>query len=368
MKKIIFLFTLLTVVNGVALASELDPQVKKEIINCMGEVIGDSQRINYQQTQKIINTCWEKGQKFHTSEDCWYIGKTELQLNSVLHRELNFQCRQLGLDFLEVEVGVDTIIDELDWNIATESTLMEFDAIASVGILEIPGKKSRCSAFLISEDIIMTNHHCIPDRASAKGVQINLYKHVDISMEEQKKRTFSCEEFIGNNKLLDYALLKCLNVPGKQFGYLSLTPKIEKGREIFIIHQNCDFHTNPTCIPNKLISYGKIKSSKLNTLNHDADTLEGSSGAPIISMKYRQVLGIHNSGINGDSEGRGEVNAGIKIRDIIRSIKRDFPKVKLKITRPARVDKMVSTFCKKWEKKKFSSLDSCEETIGYKIN
>ena len=74
----------------------------------------------------------------------------------------------------------------------------------AVGRLIIPAKKNAgCTNFLISDDVIMTNQHCISSQEDAVGafVYFNYQK-------EGQHQAFICDEFISNNKKLDFALFK----------------------------------------------------------------------------------------------------------------------------------------------------------------
>jgi len=193
----------------------------------------------------------------------------------------------------------------------------------------------RCTGFLISEDIVMTNHHCIEDATLAKSAKM-IFKVIEgTTKDDWHKSTYECKTFIGNNNFLDYSLIRCDGKPGKKYGHLTLTETDpEEFEELYIIHQNCDYKTNKRCYRQKIISHGTLqdlpKYKKEHNFNHNADTLSGSSGAPVLSTIENKVIGIHYNGHYEDQNrdlGRGVVNSAMKMNLIIEDIRERFPEI-----------------------------------------
>src|SRR5690606_25130968 len=135
------------------------------------------------------------------------------------------------------------IIGEIDWK-ETESlaaSSREASNARAVGKINLPWADSRCTAFLIAEDVIMTNHHCIEQASHAQGVTAT-FDLVEGSVESQRQY-FDCSEFIGNNAELDFALLRCEGSPGSQYGVVNLAASAASaGSDLYVIHQNCDYY------------------------------------------------------------------------------------------------------------------------------
>jgi V8-like Glu-specific endopeptidase len=197
----------------------------------------------------------------------------------------------------------------------------------AVGRLILPAKKnSACTAFLISDEMVMTNAHCVRGPEDAVGAKIYLNY-----INEGERQTFICDQFITNNKKLDYAILKCEGSPGSIFGKVKLSQvKLETGMHIYIIHQNCDYYQNGRCKRTKKVSFGMLTGQNSIRITYNADTLPGSSGSPVFSQDSHEVIGLHNNGsgheeINGRRNGRGKMNLGIKMSEIVREIQTIFP-------------------------------------------
>jgi V8-like Glu-specific endopeptidase len=220
----------------------------------------------------------------------------------------------------------EVIIGTLDWQelpaAAVDSTVLANGA--AVGDLRIPAQYSRCTAFLINRDTVMTNHHCIPNADSAVGVKLH-FRHED-GVAEEDHDIYSCDTFVGNNRTLDFALLKCDGAPGEQWGTVTLsTQPVEVEDEIYVIHQNCDYYSDRNCDWNKKISNGKISKVGERELTHSADTLGGSSGSPLFEAD--SVVGIHHAGYGNDGSGRGYENYAVSMSKIVPALQTDFPHV-----------------------------------------
>jgi V8-like Glu-specific endopeptidase len=197
----------------------------------------------------------------------------------------------------------------------------------TVGRLILPAKRNAaCTAFLISDDMVMTNRHCVKGPEDAVGAKI-YFNYIN----EGDHQIFKCDQFITNNEKLDYAILKCEGSPGSIYGKVKLSQaKPETGMHIYIIHQNCDFYQNPSCKRTQKVSFGMVTGQFSFRINHNADTLPGSSGSPIFSLDTHEVIGLHNNGsgheeINGRRNGRGKMNLGIKMFEIVKEIQTIFP-------------------------------------------
>jgi len=249
---------------------------------------------------------------------------------------LTIGCSKKGDKDLEGFASSCVIVGdhEPDWIEATLTNLEQdqFKKSKVVGILDWGDKRrARCTAFLISPNVVMTNQHCIENSFSTLDARVSF---------DNGNTYFSCDDFIGNNQDLDYALLRCEGNPGKENGYLPLSndlPQVDE--DIYVIHQNCDYKEgDENCDPTKKLPIGILIektdkdngeydpiASDPNSIAHNADTLGGSSGAPVIFNATGEVVAIHNSGLidfdtylsTGINNGRGSKNGGIKMHFII---------------------------------------------------
>lgn len=221
------------------------------------------------------------------------------------------------------------IIGDLDWKEIT--TLSSSNPIRqkgkAVGAVDLPAMGSRCTGFLISENVLMTNHHCIPTSSHARGVTVKFKHEKGVSPANHAK--YDCSEFIGNNRELDFALLKCTGNPGRKFGFVELdSDQKSQGSSIYIVQQNCDYYMNRGCDWTKKYSEGSITKVAAE-YSHNADTLGGSSGSPVFSKTTHEVVGIHHAGAGNNGMGRGYENFAVPMSKIVPYILTHFPQVDL---------------------------------------
>lgn len=221
------------------------------------------------------------------------------------------------------------IIGDLDWKEITglsSSNQIRINGKA-VGDVDLPVMGSRCTGFLISEDVFMTNHHCIPSSRYASGVTVKFKHEKGVSTANQAK--YNCSTFIGNNRELDFALLKCAGKPGRKFGFVKLDSDAKsKNTSIYIVQQNCDYYTSSDCDWTKKYSEGNITKVAAE-YSHNADTLGGSSGSPVFSKSNHEVVAIHHAGAGNNGRGRGYENFAVPMSKIVPYILTHFPQVDL---------------------------------------
>jgi len=223
------------------------------------------------------------------------------------------------------------IVGDLDWKDVTtlSSSSGERENSFAVGSIDLPVMRSRCTGFLISDDVLMTNHHCIPSSGFARGVTVT-FNH-ESGVVKNNFDSYDCSEFIGNNEELDFALLRCVGSPGSKYGFMTLdSTTVSLGEEIYVVQQNCDYYNDRNCEYSKKISYGTVLKSDAS-VTHDADTLGGSSGSPIFNKSGHTVSAIHHAGLGNNGQGRGVENYGVPMKNIVPFILQNFPSVTLSL-------------------------------------
>jgi len=168
----------------------------------------------------------------------------------------------------------------------------------TVAQIKIPALLASCTGFLINEDTLMTNNHCIGTAAEALNVKA-VFRD-----EDGTKTTFTCDQFITTNAQYDFTLVKCANAPGLTFGWVGLADmKPEIDERIYVVQENCDYIRDPRCVMNKYVAFGEVLGSQTARMFHDADTLGGSSGSPVFSEETHQVVALHHAGGINQNEG-----------------------------------------------------------------
>jgi len=211
----------------------------------------------------------------------------------------------------------NVIVGTVNWTSATSTSGTIRTRSKAVGYLSIPAVGSRCTAWLVSRDVVITNNHCIGSSSEASGARVSFNYEDGVS--STSRIWYSCGTMIRTWSTDDMTALRCAALngqyPGDVYGWLTVSgTNAATNDSIYVIHQNCDYYTTSGCSPTKKYSPGRVLNANYSTtdLSYDADTLGGSSGSPVLSSSSHQVVGLHHVGIGGDSSGRGTANAGVK--------------------------------------------------------
>ena len=168
-----------------------------------------------------------------------------------------------------------------------------------------PGKDPGCcTGFLISPNLLLTNDHCIrydPDEDDSDLVPAH---HISVRMDFYKGKWYDNEPTTGVERILrtdpekDYALLKLSWPIGWEYGWLGLDGSSgDASQSVKIIHHsNCE--RKQISRRNSQIVDPSDFSVKRDPwiLAYLADTLGGSSGAPVFLRDRNTVIAINHSG------------------------------------------------------------------------
>lgn len=221
------------------------------------------------------------------------------------------------------------IVGSVGWSDVTQLDAASAERANSraVGYLSIPARGQRCTAFLIAPDVVMTNEHCIPGDWAAEGATVSFRRERGVGRAQQS--TWDCSVFLGNDPALDFALLHCPERPGDVHGVVTLEARAaQRYDELYVIHQNCDYYASPGCDPIKQYSPGRV-TRVAQEISHDADTLGGSSGAPVFSRDSHAVFALHHVGVGNNGAGRGYENRAVKMSDILPVLAERYPWLEL---------------------------------------
>lgn len=218
------------------------------------------------------------------------------------------------------------IVGDVNWRDVTELSSNDPKRVSSRAVIDVQfANGGRCSGFLISDKVMMTNQHCILSASDVVGMKVFTRHEAGVSKAEWAE--IKCNKFLGNDEVLDFALVECEGTPGAQYGKVELdesTPEV--GEEVYVIHQNCDYYTKSDCDWSKKLSEGSVMRIE-EDIHYDADTLGGSSGSAVFRELNNKVVGIHHFGHGGGWTGRGESNSAVPMKKIVPVIKARFPQV-----------------------------------------
>ncbi|AFE05551.1 hypothetical protein COCOR_03992 [Corallococcus coralloides DSM 2259] len=211
----------------------------------------------------------------------------------------------------------NVIVGTLNWVSATSLTGTQRTKSRAVGYLSIPAVGSRCTAWLVSNDVVITNNHCVGSASEAVGARVSF--NYEDGVASASRVWYPCATFIKTWSSDDMTALRCSAVngqlPGQANGFLTVaSANAATNATVYVVNQNCDYYTTPSCTPTKKSSPGKVLNGNYSTtdISYDADTLGGSSGSPVLSTSTNEVVALHHIGIGGNSQGRGTANTGVK--------------------------------------------------------
>lgn len=157
---------------------------------------------------------------------------------------------------------------------------------------------SRCTAFLVSEDLLVTAGHCINNESECSKATWIFSDEIDPSDTSPKiesRDIVKCKNIVSRIKnpisKNDYALIK-LTSPIKHRPYLKFRTegKIQNEEELVVIG-------HPTGLPLIISDQNKILDNSSEFLfKIDSDTFGGNSGSPVINMRTGLVEGILTDG------------------------------------------------------------------------
>lgn len=176
-----------------------------------------------------------------------------------------------------------------------------------------------CTAFLISDQHLMTNAHCL-DGGQVQAISF-VAGYVDTGVEEGTK-TYT----VGTTPVeisprgdLDFAILQVFGNPASEWGTVTLSAmefdaRRDAGMPLMILGHPV-FQVAPVPIPQALyVSRKECGATQINPrtgnkLRHTCDTLVGNSGSPVFSDDSREVIALHHAG-----DPREGINLAIPMR------------------------------------------------------
>jgi V8-like Glu-specific endopeptidase len=217
-----------------------------------------------------------------------------------------------------------------------------WSAIGRVQGLNAGGQGYHCTGTLVSEDVVLTNSHCVVD---TKTHQINpkiafLPNLIDGAVQDKNDIAYATNIYAGTDFkdqsfVNDWALIKLDKPIGKKYGYLgwksfSSETLVQNRKKYFFVGYSGDF-PKPGVYEDLKAGKGftaavqggcSITGEEGGVLLHNCDTAGGSSGGPIITWIDRKpyIVALNNAEIKS-RDGRGIVNLGVKISQVEEAIK-----------------------------------------------
>ncbi|MGP6087273.1 trypsin-like peptidase domain-containing protein [Antarctobacter jejuensis] len=178
----------------------------------------------------------------------------------------------------------------------------------SVGRLDVLTDKGNfpCTAFLVADDLLMTNHHCVPGILDDTRIGANAIAAVQfVTGYTQEGIATGTEKFMVNpipvetNKDLDYSVLRILGAkPGKKHGTLRLASLQPQDNDPYWIIGHPMGEAQRISREKCRANAPALSESRLL---HTCDTLPGNSGSPVIDASSQMVIALHHAGSRANS-------------------------------------------------------------------
>ncbi|KUF11718.1 right-handed parallel beta-helix repeat-containing protein [Pseudoponticoccus marisrubri] len=167
--------------------------------------------------------------------------------------------------------------------------------IGRLDLLLENGKTGFCTAFIVDEKHLLTNHHCIPGNS---GVRVQAAQfvagYVTPGRETGAERYSVNLNPVESDEALDYAVVQVFGDPSARYGRMELDGSDLGAAELLWIIGH------PMGQSQHISREGCAASdpavSDEGKLVHTCDTLSGNSGSPVIRVTDQRVVALHHAG------------------------------------------------------------------------
>ena len=200
-------------------------------------------------------------------------------------------------------------------------------AARAVGRIIIRDERERNRGYgtgsLVSPRLLLTNHHVLPDAATAKHsvVEFNYQDDVDRMPLRSVQFGFEPETFFVADKARDFALVAIAATPEElaEFGFNPLIRAEGKA----IVGEYVTIVQHPNGEKKQLVLRDQqIIDVPEDFLHYMADTEPGSSGSPVFNDQW-EIVAVHHASVRAASAGgatKDFVNEGVRISRILKAL------------------------------------------------
>ncbi|GAA3528200.1 serine protease [Streptomyces osmaniensis] len=164
------------------------------------------------------------------------------------------------------------------------------------------------TGFLVSQSLLMTNHHVLPDAGAAREcfLEFDAQVTVDNSPQPSTRMELDSEGFFVADEILDFALVLVApgpdrRPPGETFGWNRLSAQPGK----LVIGEPVNVIGHPMGRLKEIAVRDNMLEVRLDDfLHYKTDTEPGNSGSPVFNDQW-EVVALHHSGVpRTDDQGR----------------------------------------------------------------
>ncbi|WP_136441538.1 right-handed parallel beta-helix repeat-containing protein [Pacificoceanicola onchidii] len=175
--------------------------------------------------------------------------------------------------------------------------------IGRLDTLYANGQTGFCTAFIVDDKHIVTNHHCIPGMdGDPTGADSNVQAaqfvagYIKPGRSEGATRFTVSPQIVETNRALDYTVLRVFGNPSAKFGRMELAAADPEDAEFLWIIGHPQGQSQH--ISREGCAAAAPAISQEGKLVHSCDTLGGNSGSPVIRISDKRVIGLHHAGDN----------------------------------------------------------------------
>lgn len=176
--------------------------------------------------------------------------------------------------------------------------------------------QATCSGFLIADDLILTNEHCVTSASEARATLVD-FGYDEPSGTAQTLQGVALEAV---NRELDYAVLRLERRPPPAFPRVSFNTAVASASQQLLVVEHPLGGYKQVSIESCEVSDVSMPgvSSPTTDFGHKCDTLNGSSGSPVMDFASGEVVGLHHLGFDPDTRTyvNRAVHAGLVLADI----------------------------------------------------
>ncbi len=194
---------------------------------------------------------------------------------------------------------------------------------ASKKVARIKMPNGSATGFMISDDILITNHHVLGNKDEANTAKIQFNYRIDISDEPSLADTWECDgnRLFKTNPDYDYSIVHLKPKDGKHAG--QVWGYFDVGQNISIrLNQRVNIIQHPRG-RYKEIAFrdNQVRAVESTFVQYLTDTDYGSSGSPVLDDWFN-VIALHNQRVKDpESPYRWYRNQGFLISEIYKDIK-----------------------------------------------
>jgi|SRR5664280_2044485 len=260
--------------------------------------------------------------------------------------------------------GLSVVVDQYDYAIQAtipqgiigENEMQSIRAVPSdirqlgtaVGRLRIKTSRGQalCTGFLVSDDLMITNYHCIPTTTTAVNTQVDFgYDRIDRHPSTYRVQNLTA---VNSDLAYDYAIISISGHPGKTFSHIKM-PSVGSselpmdmpplgtlsfssiGKYLILIEHPGGGPQQVSSSKKCAVAVDKITGvdpEMLSDFAHTCDTLGGSSGSPVFASDSKALVGLHHLGYEDSrTPDKTLVNQAVYIGYVLEDLRKKSPGV-----------------------------------------